>query len=110
IEVILNADTAEISGANRVEGVMLKDGRTIAADAVVVAIGIRPNAELARAAGATVKRGIVVDDTLQTSLPDVYAIGECAEHRDVVYGLVEPAYEQARALADHLTGRAARYA
>ncbi|MBV8839622.1 MAG: NAD(P)/FAD-dependent oxidoreductase [Alphaproteobacteria bacterium] len=109
IEVILNADTAEISGPGRVEGVVLKDGRTIAADAVVVAIGIRPNADLGRAAGIAVKRGIVVDDTLQTSLPGIYAIGECAEHRGIVYGLVEPAYEQAHALADHLVGRAAHY-
>src|SRR4051812_38292632 len=80
IEVILNADTAEISGAGRVEGVVLKDGRTIEADAVVVAIGIRPNVDLARGAGASINRGIVVDDGLQTNLAGIYAIGECAEH------------------------------
>ena len=109
IEVILNADTAEIEGANRVEGVRLKDGRTIQTDAVVVAIGIRPSAELARTGGIAVNRGIVVDDTMQTDVAGIHAIGECAEHRGLVYGLVEPAYEQARVLADCLAGRTARY-
>jgi nitrite reductase (NADH) large subunit len=109
IEVVLNADTAEISGADRVEGVVLKDGRTIEADAVVVAIGIRPNVDLARAAGASINRGIVVDDGLQTNLGGIYAIGECAEHSGICYGLVEPAHEQARVLADRLSGRDAAY-
>jgi nitrite reductase [NAD(P)H] large subunit len=110
IEVVLNADTAEISGHGRVEGVLLKDGRTLAADAVVVAIGIKPSAELARASRIAVKRGIVVDDTLETNIAGIHAIGECAEHRGVVYGLVEPAHDQARVLAEHLSGRAAHYA
>jgi nitrite reductase (NADH) large subunit len=110
IEVLLNADTAEIAGHGRVEGVVLKDGRTIEADAVVVAIGIRPSAELARTAGIAVKRGIVVDDALETDVSGIHAIGECAEHRGVCYGLVEPAHEQARVLAERLSGRDARYA
>ena len=110
IEVILNADTAEISGTSRVEGVTLKDGRTIEADAVVVAIGIRPSADLARDAGIAVKRGIVIDDALETDVAGIHAIGECAEHRGVCYGLVEPAHEQARVLATRLSGRDARYA
>ena len=110
IEVVLSADTAEISGTSRVEGVTLKDGRTIEADAVVVAIGIRPSADLARDAGISVKRGIVVDDALETDVAGIHAIGECAEHRGVCYGLVEPAHEQARVLADRLAGRDARYA
>jgi nitrite reductase (NADH) large subunit len=109
IEVILNADTAEISGERAVDGVLLKDGRRIEASAAVVAIGIRPNTGLARDAGITTNRGIVVDDALQTNIPGVHAIGECAEHRGVVYGLVEPAYEQARVLADCLAGNAAHY-
>jgi nitrite reductase (NADH) large subunit len=109
IEVVLNADTTEISGENRVDGVVLNDGRRIEADAVVVAIGIRPNAGLARDAGIAVKRGIVVDDALETNLPGIHAIGECAEHRGLVYGLVEPAYDQARVLADRLAGGASRY-
>jgi nitrite reductase (NADH) large subunit len=110
IEVVLNADTAEISGTGRVDGVALKDGRIIEADAVVVAIGIRPSADLARDAGIAVKRGIVVDDALETDVAGIHAIGECAEHRGVCYGLVEPGHEQARVLADRLAGRDARYA
>jgi nitrite reductase (NADH) large subunit len=110
IDVILNADTAEIAGSGRVEGVTLKDGRTIEADAVVVAIGIRPSADLARAAGIAVTRGILVDDALETSAPGVHAIGECAEHRGICYGLVEPAHEQARVLSERLAGHDARYA
>jgi nitrite reductase (NADH) large subunit len=109
IEVILNADTAEIGGHGIVDSVALKDGRRIEANAVVVAIGIRPSADLARNAGLTVNRGIVVDDAMETSIASIHAIGECAEHRGLVYGLVEPAYEQARVLADNLTGGSARY-
>ena len=71
----------------------------------MVAIGIRPNADLARDAGIAVKRGIVVDDALETNIAGIHAIGECAEHRGICYGLVEPAYEQARVLAEHLAGR-----
>jgi nitrite reductase (NADH) large subunit len=110
IEVILEANTASIIGTGRVEGVALKDGRTLEADAVVVAIGIRPNVDLARDAGIAVQRGILVNDQLETSIPGVHAIGECAQHRDVCYGLVEPAHEQARVLAQRLAGRDAHYA
>jgi nitrite reductase [NAD(P)H] large subunit len=110
IEVLLAAATARFLGNRRVEGVELKDGRVLAADAVVVAVGIKPNAQIAAAAGLAVNRGIVVNDHLATSADDVFAIGECAEHRGVCYGLVEPAYEQARTLADRLAGREARYA
>jgi nitrite reductase (NADH) large subunit len=109
VEVLLKADTARICGASRVEGVELADGRKIEADAVVFAAGIRPNTVLAQQAGIAVNRGIMVDDVLQTSAPDIYALGECAEHRGVCYGLVEPAYEQARVLARHLAGRTASY-
>jgi nitrite reductase (NADH) large subunit len=77
---------------------------------VIFAAGIRPNVALAKDAGIAVNRGILVDDILQTAVPDIYAIGECAEHRGICYGLVEPAYEQARALAQHLAGDAACYA
>jgi nitrite reductase [NAD(P)H] large subunit len=109
IEVILEADTAEISGSGRVESVLLRDGRSIEADAVVVAIGIRPSADLARDAGISVNRGIVVDDALETSIAGINAIGECAEHRGICYGLVEPAHEQARVLAERLAGHEASY-
>jgi nitrite reductase (NADH) large subunit len=110
IGILLNASTARIEGETRVEGVELTDGSRIAADAVVFAAGIRPNTELAKAAGLAVNRGIVVDDQLTTSAPDIFAIGECAEHRGTCYGLVEPAYEQAQVLARHLAGRPASYA
>jgi nitrite reductase (NADH) large subunit len=109
IRVLLEAETACVAGTNRVEAVELRDGRTIAADAVVVAVGIRPNAELARSAGIEVGRGIVVDDDLETSAKGIYAIGECAEHRGICYGLVEPAYEQACILADRLCGKGVTY-
>jgi nitrite reductase (NADH) large subunit len=109
IEVLLNASTAQIHGTTRVEGVELADGRRIAADAVIFAAGIRPNVGLAKDAGIAVGRGVVVDDHLQTSAPDVFALGECAEHRGICYGLVEPAYEQARVLSQHLAGKTAAY-
>jgi nitrite reductase (NADH) large subunit len=109
IRILLQAESARIVGSARVEGLALADGRVIEADAVVVAIGIRPNAEIARAAGLAVNRGIVVDDGLGTSVAGVHAIGECAEHRGTCYGLVEPAHEQARLLARRLAGEAASY-
>src|SRR3954465_12402963 len=110
IEILLNANTARIHGETRVEGLELVDGRLIPADAVIFAAGIRPNIALAKEAGISVNRGIVVDDHLQTGAADVFAIGEGAEHRGICYGLVEPAYEQARVLARHLAGREAAYA
>ena len=109
IEVLLNANTARIRGTTRVEGVELTDGRLIEAEAVIFSAGIRPNVGLAKEAGIAVNRGIVVDDVMQTSAEDIFALGECAEHRGICYGLVEPAYEQARVLAQHLAGKAASY-
>jgi nitrite reductase (NADH) large subunit len=110
VRVELNADTARVTGTDRATGLDLKDGRHIPADLVVAAIGIRANADLARAAGLTVARGIVVDDVMTTSDPSVFALGECAEHRGQTYGLVEPAYDQAKVLARHLAGKSAGYA
>jgi nitrite reductase (NADH) large subunit len=109
IKVLLNADTARFYGETHVEGVELADGRRIEADAVVFAAGIRSNIALAKDAGIPVNRGVLVDDSLQTGAPDIFALGECAEHRGICYGLVEPAYEQARVLARHLAGRTAAY-
>jgi nitrite reductase (NADH) large subunit len=105
IVVHTGARSTGVLGAERVTGVELKDGRSIPCDLVVVAAGIRPNAELAESAGLSVERAIVVDDQMRT--PDdesVYAVGECAQHRGQVYGLVGPVWEQARVLADVLTG------
>ena len=109
IDVHLNAETIGIRGDTRAAAVALNDGREIAADLVVVAAGIRPNVDLAQSADLSVNRGIVVDDRLQTSKAGIHAIGECAEHRGLCYGLVEPAYEQARVLAAHLAGEDVRY-
>ena len=109
IKILLNASTARIVGESKVEGVELADGRQIEADAVIFAAGIRPNVALAAEAGLKINRGIVVDDVMQTSAEGIFALGECAEHRGICYGLVEPAYEQARMLARHLAGRPAAY-
>ncbi|HLG83806.1 MAG TPA: FAD-dependent oxidoreductase [Bradyrhizobium sp.] len=109
ISILLNASTARILGEEKVEGVELTDGRHIDADAVIFAAGIRPNVALAGEAGLKVNRGIVIDDVMQTSVDGIFALGECAEHRGICYGLVEPAYEQARVLARHLAGRKASY-
>jgi nitrite reductase (NADH) large subunit len=109
IDILLNASTARIAGESRVEGVEFADGRRLDADAVIFAAGIRPNVALANEAGIKVNRGVVVDDVMQTSGRGIFALGECAEHRGICYGLVEPAYEQARVLARHLAGREAVY-
>ncbi|MBR0992948.1 NAD(P)/FAD-dependent oxidoreductase [Bradyrhizobium japonicum] len=109
IRILLNATTARIHGDGRVEAVELADGSRIEADAVIFAAGIKPNVALAKDAGIAVNRGVVVNDLMQTSSPDIFALGECAEHRGTCYGLVEPAYEQARVLARHLAGKPAAY-
>lgn len=109
IRILLNASTARIHGEDHIDAVELADGSRIEADAVIFAAGIKPNIALARDAGIAVNRGIVVNDEMQTASPDIYALGECAEHRGTCYGLVEPAYEQARVLARHLAGRPAAY-
>jgi nitrite reductase (NADH) large subunit len=109
IAVMLGAETKAFAGRARVEAVELRDGRTVACDLAVVAVGVRPAVQLAAAAGLALGRGILVDDKLESSVPGVFAIGECAEHRGVCYGLVEPAYEQARVLARRLAGEAAVY-
>jgi nitrite reductase (NADH) large subunit len=109
IRILLNANTARLHGETRIEGIELMDGRRIDADAVIFAAGIRPNVALAKDAGIPVNRGIVVDDHMQTGAPGIFALGECAEHRGVCYGLVEPAYEQARVLAGHLAERTVSY-
>ena len=109
IKILLNANTAALHGESRVEAIELVDGRRIDTDAVIFAAGIRPNTALAKEAGIAVNRGIVVDDVMQTGTADIFALGECAEHRGTCYGLVEPAYEQARVLAQHLAGGSASY-
>jgi nitrite reductase (NADH) large subunit len=109
IEFLLEAKTAEIIGKHCVEGLRFDNGDILEADLVVMAVGILPNVALAQEAGIAIKRGILVDDALRSSADHVFAVGECAEHRGIVYGLVEPAYEQARVLADVLRGGPAHY-
>jgi nitrite reductase (NADH) large subunit len=105
IRFITGGETEEIFGHDRVEGVRLADGRDIPADLVVMTIGIRPETDLARAAGLDVNRGIVVDDDLRTSDRHIFAVGECAEHRGVCFGLVAPLWDMAEVCAEHLAGR-----
>ncbi|MDH7637670.1 nitrite reductase large subunit NirB [Sphingomonas oryzagri] len=100
--ILTGADTAEIFGDGKVEGVRLKDGREIPASLVVMAVGIRPSVALARDCGLEVGRGIKVDDHMVTSDPAILAVGECVEHDGMVYGLVAPLWEMCRALADGL--------
>lgn len=109
IRVLTGANTKAITGDGRVEAVELEDGTRIAADLVVMAVGIRPNAALGKQAGLTVNRGIVVDDQMRSSDPDIFALGECVEHRGATYGLVAPLYEMAGVLATTLVGEPAAY-
>jgi nitrite reductase (NADH) large subunit len=99
---------ADPADGTRVAGLQFEDGSSIPAELVVMAVGIRPNIELARQAGLYCERGIVVDDTLQTYDPSIYAVGECAQHKDVIYGLVAPLYDQAKVCASHLAGHGVR--
>jgi nitrite reductase (NADH) large subunit len=100
----LKAQTAEIvdDGEGRVKSVRFKDGSETEADLVVMAVGIRPNTALAESAGLYCSRGVVVNDTMQTYDPKIYAVGECVAHRGIAYGLVAPLFEQARVCANHL--------
>ena len=104
ITVLLNKNTSKIMGNDKVDGVMFKDGYIEEADMVVIACGIRPNMELAKKAGLQVNRGVVVNDYMETSDPNIFAVGECAEHRGKVYGLVAPLYDQGKVLAATITG------
>jgi nitrite reductase (NADH) large subunit len=104
IHTYLSAHTTAILGDERVRAVRLASGEEIAADLLVIAAGIRPNIDLARASSLQCGRGVLVDDTLQSFDTSIYAVGECAEHREAVYGLVAPLWEQARVCAAHLAG------
>jgi nitrite reductase (NADH) large subunit len=104
LEFRLNAQTAEIIGTDRARAVRLQDGSEIPADLVVMTAGVRPNIALAKAAGLHCDRAIVVDDTLQTYDPRIYAVGECVQHRSATFGLVAPIWEQARVCGAHLAG------
>jgi nitrite reductase (NADH) large subunit len=102
LRFLMEAQTAEILGDEEVAGVRFADGTEVPADLVVMAVGIRPNYSLAQDAGIYCDRGIVVSDTMQTYDPKIYAVGECAQHRGIAYGLVAPLFEQAKVAANHL--------
>lgn len=104
IQIHLNKNTTQFDGVFSVSGLTFNDGSTLATDMVVISAGIRPRDELAQQAGIAVgpRGGICVDDTLQTSDPDIYAIGECALHKNMIYGLVAPGYEMAEVVANNL--------
>src|SRR5207245_5878648 len=103
VRVLLETATTQLLGDGRVTGLGFKDGTTLETDMVVISCGIRPNVDEARAAGLQVDKAIIVDDQLRTNDPAIFAVGECAQHRGRLYGLVDPVYEQARVLADVLT-------
>lgn len=104
LRILLGAQTEAILGDGKVQGVRFADGLELPADLVVMAAGVRPNVALAREAGLHVERAIVVDDTLQSYDPRVYAVGECVQHRKATFGLVAPIWDQARVCAAHLAG------
>ncbi|ABE63729.1 assimilatory nitrite reductase (NAD(P)H) large subunit precursor [Nitrobacter hamburgensis X14] len=104
IAFFTNGQTEEIVGKHRAEGVTLADGRFVPADLVVLAVGIRPNIDLARNAELEVNRGIVVSDDMRTSDPAIFAVGECVEHRGKVFGLVAPIWDQAKVCAARMAG------
>lgn len=103
LKFLLEHNTVEITGDQRVTGMKFADGTAIETDLVVMSIGIRPAVELAREIGLTVNRGIVVNDFMETNLPDIYGVGECVEHNGICYGLVAPLFEQGKVLANRLT-------
>jgi nitrite reductase (NADH) large subunit len=104
IKVLLEKNTTAILGNGKVEGIAFRDGTSIEAEIVVIAAGIRPNVELGRKAGLQVNRAIVVNDYMETSHPDIFAVGECVEHKGICYGLVAPLLEQGKVLAATISG------
>lgn len=101
----LAKDTTRIVGRTRAQGLRFMDGTRLDADVIVLAVGIKPNVELAQRSGIRTQRAILVDDFMRTSEPNIYAVGECAEHRGISYGLVAPLYEQGKVLARVICGR-----
>ncbi len=106
ITVMTETSTVQVLGDEKVEGLVFKDGTSVACEVLVVAAGIRPNSEIGTRAGLTVERAIVVDNHMRSvDDPNIYVVGECAQHRGMVYGLVAPLWDQAKVLADHITER-----
>ena len=110
IRILCNAHSEEILGKDgHVTGLRLKDGTVLGCDLLCMAVGIRPAVQMAKDAGLEVEKGVVVSDQLRTSDRNIYALGECVEHRGAVFGLVAPLYEQAKVLAETLMGREAAF-
>ncbi len=109
LKIILNSEAATVLGSDCIDGVVLKDGRQMATDVLVVCAGIAPNTQLAVQAGLEAKRGVTVDDHLRTSDPRIYAVGDVAEHKGTVYGLWPAAVEQATCAAANAVGQATHY-
>ena len=105
MKFLLGKETEKIMGNDRVEGLRFTDGTEVKADLVVMAVGVRPNIGLAKKSGIDTNRAILVNDYLETNIPDIYAVGECVEHQGMVYGLVKPLYEQGKVLAKHICGQ-----
>lgn len=101
---LLEKETKDIVGGIEAKGVRFNDGTEVEADLVVMAAGVRPNVQLAKKTGIETNRAILVNDYMETSVPNIYAVGECVEHRGMVYGLVQPLYEQGKALAKRICG------
>lgn len=104
MKFLLKKQSEAILGKKRVKGLLFADGEVAETDLIVMAVGIKPNVELARGSGINVNRGIMVNDYMETNIPGIYAVGECAEHRGIAYGLVAPLYEQGAVLAKRLAG------
>lgn len=104
MKFLLGKHTEKILGKDRVTGLRFTDGSEESADLVVMAVGIKPNMAMAKKSGIEVNRGILVNDFMETNIPNVYSVGECVEHRGISYGLVAPLYEQAAVLAKKLAG------
>ncbi|XEC95749.1 nitrite reductase large subunit NirB [Paenibacillus tarimensis] len=104
MKFLIGKQTEQILGKKRAEGLLFKDGTSVEGDLVVIAVGIRPNVKLAAESGIKVNHAILVNDYMETSAPNVYAVGECAEHRGIVYGMVAPLYEQGKVLAKRICG------
>lgn len=109
IDIITNDGLQAVCGEHRADGIITRTGQHIQCDTVVLCTGIKPNTQLALSAGIKINRGILIDDTLRTNIPNVYAIGECTEHNNEVFGLVAPGLEQASVLASQLTGGSAEF-
>ena len=102
VQLHLEKRTTAVQGNGHITGLSFEDGSNIDCDLAVISTGIRPNVELARQAGLLVERGIVVNDDLSCSAPDIFAVGECTQHRGRTYGLVAPLWDQARCLAERM--------